>query len=251
MERRNKYALGLILGVILFMSGLQTPLFKSTRGQMWEWWVKSVGGWFRVGELAVSNDAAEQMAVLTIENIRLRAEINDYARLKQQMGSMSFDDYKLVAAEIAADPTDPLKTSYLLNRGASDGVRLGSPVVVYNSAVVGMIAELFENSSRLDLTTNPQTSFPAEVVNDENPGQGLVKGRTYTTVELSMVRKDANLALDQPVVTSGQGALVPAGLLVGTIDKIISEEYDSYQQALLKLPYDPRELKVVQILSPP
>ncbi len=249
MERRNKYALLGLLAVILVLGGLQMPLFKPVRGQAWGWWVESVGGWFKVGKLAVSNDVAEQLATLTAENIRLRAEVSDYARLRKQIGSMAFDDYKLVAAEIAADPTDPLKTSYLLNRGTKDGVQLGSPVVIYNSVLVGIVAELYENSSLLYLTTNPATSFPAEVVDEENPGRGLVKGRTYTTVELSMVRKDANLALDQPVVTSAQGELMPQGLLVGIISQTISEDYDSYQRARLKLPYDPRELEAVQILS--
>lgn len=250
MKARSRAALSLLVALVVILLALQTPVLSALRGRAWSMVVAASGRWFSVGPLTVPNNVEEQLARLTAENARLRAERIDLVRLREQLGAPAYDGYTIIAAEIAAQPLDPFQVSFVVNRGARQGVVLGAPAVITGSTLVGFITELYDDTAILQLLLHPQTSLPVELLAGEAMHRGLLRGKSFTAVEVTNIPRDIVLAPGQEVVTVNHQGLVPGGLLVGRIDVFEDEPHAPFQQARLKLPYDPSRLYAVSLLAP-
>lgn len=251
MTKRSKYALGVLVGLIVIFLLLQTPLMRVARGGVWNVWVTTFARWFSIGPLTVSNNVAEQLRVLQAENVRLKAENVDYQRIRQQINSPAFNDFKQIAGELTGHPpNDVWQSQYIVNRGAEDGLVLGAPALTDGSTLVGLIVELHQKTAVLQLMFHPTTSLQAEVITHEATGRGLVKGRFFTGAELVTVPRDVDLQRGQSVVTIAQNNVVPYGLQIGEIGTIKETEYEPYQQAQLVFPYRESSITAVIFLVP-
>lgn len=249
MKKRNKIAL-IILGVVIFaILSLQTPIMSGIRETSWNVWINTVGQFFRVGPLTVKNNVREQMERLVAENARLKNETMECQKTLEQTTTQTFKDFKKVHARIAPRPIDTFHSRYIINRGTKDGINIGAPVVTRDSVLIGFVTELNNHTSVLQLLTHPDTSLPANIIQEENTIKGLVKGKSFTSVEMVTIPKDQNISTGQKITSAYQEKLVPAGLLIGQINEVVDEEYKPYQKARITLPYDSDKLIAVTVLT--
>lgn len=249
MTLRSKIAVLFLGCVLITILALQTPLLSPVRLMAWEKWVNTVAGIGKVGPLNIENDALSQLRALQLENIRLKAEQEDYRRLRQQLGSVTRNDLRSIPALVAAQPVDVFRTEFILNRGAQEGVILGAPVVTQGSILIGFISEMSEHASICKLLTNPTTAIPAEIISEEG-SQGLLKGQTYTSVVLTTIPRDVTIQEGQNIITIAQDN-TPAGLLIGTVASIVNEKNEAYQSTKVHLPYNTDTIRAVTILVAP
>lgn len=249
MQRRTKLVLSICAGLAAAAGLLQTPLLATTRQTVWSSLITVTGRAWGVASSPDETAYLDQLGQLRVENIRLRGELADYAALRRQLQQPTIASLRTISAAVAASPVDIFRTHLLLNRGALDGVVLGAPVVIEGSILVGFISELADHTAVCRLLFDPATSIPAEIVDAEH-GRGLLNGDLYTSVILTTIPRDARLAAGQAVVTVAQG-LTPAALVVGTVENIFNEENEAYQEARIKVHYDPTELRGVTILVSP
>lgn len=250
MRKRNAIALAILLLIIGTLLLYQTPLMRSARGATWELVVRRVAKLFKVGQIKVTPDVSQQLSQLIAENVRLTYELKDYQHLKKELGSPSFDSFRIVESAVLARPIDTFQTEYMLAKGVSEGVVPGSPVVVNGSILVGFITDATEHSATLRLLLHPKTSLTAQINTDENDepaARGLLSGKQYTSLVLTTIPRDIVLKAGQKIVTTG-GQQVPGGLFIGTIGAISNKENEPYQEAEVSLPYDPGSLDAVSIL---
>lgn len=252
MRRRSKQALAALVVVLVVFSLFQTPLLNTVRGWIWGWLVGAVG---RMGGYhALDDNSAARESTLLAENIRLKAELQDYSRLRQQLGTPGFTDWRAVPVAFAGRPLDTFQSKFLISKGARDGLQLGAPLVVHGSTLVGFITELSERAAVGQLILAPETTLAAQVVSDGESeagrATGLVRGQHYTSLLLTTVPRDVSLKDGQAVVTEVKAGALPFGLLLGTIAGIQSSANDVYQEATLKLPYDVDQLRVGVVLLP-
>lgn len=240
-------ALALLVGALLV---LQIPVLHAWRGWTWQVWGESVGRFFNIGPWQVPNNVAEQLATLQAENARLRAELIDYRRLREQLGTASFAGFTALPTHVIAQSLDAFHARVVINRGARDGLVLGAPAVIRGSQLVGFVAELHESTAVLQLLFHPATSLPAEVLAEQGSGRGLLQGKAYTSLFLSSVPRDQRLSAGQEVVTVYQEPLVPHGLLIGKVTTVTNEPHEPFQQAQVETLFDPDELWAVAILVP-
>lgn len=240
-------ALALLVGALLV---LQVPVLHGLRGWTWQVWGESVGRFFNVGPLRVPNNVAEQLATLQAENARLRAEVHDYRRLREQLGTASFAGFTALPAHVIAQSLDAWHARVVINRGVRDGMALGAPAVIRSSQLVGFVTELHESTAVLQLLYHPSTSLPAEVLSETGSSRGLLQGKAYTSLVMLSVPRDRTLAAGQEVVTVYQHPLVPPGLLIGKIGAVTNEPHEPFQQAYVEALFDPDELWAVAILLP-
>lgn len=249
MSRRAKVALTILGGIGLIGGLLQTPLLGATRHAAWSALVTVAGQWQKIAFLDYNSSYTDQLSALRAENVRLKGELRDYVRLRQQLQQPAIESLRSIEAVVAASPLDVFRTHILVNKGALDGVVLGAPVVHEGSILIGFITELDDHTAMFRLLFNPKTSLPAEVVEAEH-ARGLLTGHLYTSLMLSTIPRDAQLKEGHAVVTVANG-ITPPALLVGKIEKVYSEENKAYQQARLHVPYDVDSLRAVTILVQP
>lgn len=251
MSVRATILAGLFAGLVLALLALQTPILRGVRGHVWEWWVGATGTVFRIGTLRVTPDVSDQLKGLQAENVRLRAELVDWRRLRDQIASPGRDELREIPAAVHPVPFNLFRSQYVINRGARDGIIVGAPVVVYGSVLVGFISELSDQTAMVRLVYHPEVTVPVEIHAGEEGGQGLAQGIAHTGIEVATIPQDVPVAVGQAVITIAEPPLLPAGLVVGHVAAIQRESHEPYQRAQLALPFNPAVLRAVTVLVLP
>ena len=119
-----------------------------------------------------------------------------------------------VTGVVLADSGSPFRQSVLLNVGARDGVHDGW-ATMDGIGLVGRISGVGARTARVILLTDSNSRIP---VTAQPSGQrGLLSGDNSARPPLEFVEKPDLLRPGDQVVTSGDGGVFPAGLLVGTV----------------------------------
>lgn len=250
MTRRSWIAVGALVVVVTLLAALTTPLLSAARARVWQAWVGVVA---RAGgpRLLVPEQAVvDQLAALRAENIRLKAELADYAALRSAVGSMTFEGLRTIGATVAGEPLDVFHTDIVLNKGSRDGVTLGAPVVINESVLIGYVTELTDRTAVCRLLLHPNTNLRATIPEAETEVTGLLRGVRYTSLALTTIPRDVTIKTGQAITTVSQNQ-TPAGLHLGTIEDVQLEENEAYQTATVLLPYVPDEITTVTILVAP
>ena len=119
-----------------------------------------------------------------------------------------------VTGVVLADSGSPFRQSGLLNVGARDGIRDGW-ATMDGIGLVGRISGVGERSARVILLTDANSRVPVTV---RPSGQrGILSGDNSSLPALEFLEDPGAISPGDRVVTSGDGAVFPAGLLVGQV----------------------------------
>lgn len=119
-----------------------------------------------------------------------------------------------VTGVVLADSGSPFRQSVLLNVGARDGIRDGW-ATMDGIGLVGRIAGVGSQTSRVILLTDSNSRIPVMV---QPSGQrAMLTGDNTTGPTLEFLDKPDLVRPGDRVVTSGDGEVLPADLLVGEV----------------------------------
>ncbi|RVT86823.1 rod shape-determining protein MreC [Rhodobacteraceae bacterium CCMM004] len=119
-----------------------------------------------------------------------------------------------VTGVVLADSGSPFRQSVLLNVGARDGIRDGW-ATTDGLGLVGRVSGVGQNSSRVILLTDTNSRIPVMV---QPSGQrAILAGDNTALPPLDFVEAPEAVRPGDRVVSSGDGGVFPAGLLVGQV----------------------------------
>lgn len=122
----------------------------------------------------------------------------------------------VVAEVIGADPS-PWYGTIVINKGKSDGISKGMPVVI-PEGVVGQVIDTGKNYSRVLLIIDSNSAVDALV--QRNRARGIVKGISSDKCILKYVVRRHDIGEYDIIITSGFDGVFPKGLTIGYVDKI-------------------------------
>jgi rod shape-determining protein MreC len=119
-----------------------------------------------------------------------------------------------VTGVVMADSGSPFRQSVLLNVGARDGIRDGW-ATMDGIGLVGRISGVGERTARVILVTDSNSRIPVTI---QPSGQkALLSGDNGPLPPLEFIEDTDQVRPGDRVVTSGDGGVFPAGLLVGQV----------------------------------
>ena len=119
-----------------------------------------------------------------------------------------------ITGVVLADSGSPFRQSVLLNVGARDGIRDGW-AAVDGIGLVGRISGVGKRTARVILLTDSNSRVP--VVVQPSGQKALLSGDNPGAPPLEFLEKPDLVRAGDKVVTSGDGGVLPAGLLVGEV----------------------------------
>ncbi len=123
-------------------------------------------------------------------------------------------DLTYITGVVLADSGSPFRQSVLLNLGARDGV-LDGWATMDGIGLVGRISGVGDNTSRVILLTDTTSRIPVVI---QRSGQRAILAGDNTIYPVLDLLEDPDLINPgDRVVTSGDGGVFPADLLVGTV----------------------------------
>jgi rod shape-determining protein MreC len=179
-----------------------------------------VSGYGDTRELTLENDA------LRAENERLAAEIarlrEDSARLAEYerlLGTESaLAGHEFIVADVVSTDPAPGRRRIAINKGRSDGLTVGMPVVTEGSTLVGKISKVESEHAWITLVTDMDSAVSAHV--SESRAQGIVEGKYGGSMVMAFVDQNAGVKEGDQVVTSGLGGSYPDGLVIGRVTRV-------------------------------
>ena len=160
-------------------------------------------------ELARQAERSARVEQLLIENTRLRAllELRPGVTVRSQV------------AEVLYDAADPFSRKVVVDRGATQQVALGSPVIS-DAGVLGQVTRVYPLSSEVTLLTDKDAAIP--VLNLRSQARSAAYGSGGSAgLELRFMAGNADVLVGDMLVTSGIDGVYPAGIAVA---KVLSVE---------------------------
>ena len=119
-----------------------------------------------------------------------------------------------VTGVVLADSGSPFRQSVLLNVGARDGIRDGW-ATTDGLGLVGRISGVGRTTARVILLTDPASRLPVTI---QPTGQrGILSGDNSAFPPVEFVEEADKIRPGDRVISSGDGGVFPAGLLVGQV----------------------------------
>ena len=119
-----------------------------------------------------------------------------------------------ITGVVLADSGSPFRQSVLLNVGARDGIVEGW-ATMDGIGLVGRVSGVAQNTARVILATDASSRIPAVI---QPSGQtAIVAGDNSAAPPIDFLESPDLVRPGDRVVTSGDGGVFPAGLLVGQV----------------------------------
>jgi rod shape-determining protein MreC len=160
--------------------------------------------------LTLQMQKASIAAQLQIENHRLR-QLLDLKQRPETSGT---------PAEVIYEAADPYTRKIVINKGATQNILAGSPVLD-EFGVVGQVTRTHPFTSEVTLLIDRDQAIP--VLNTRTGARSVAYGDSLSfggTLELRFMAANADVLQGDLLTTSGVDGVYPAGIPVAKIDKV-------------------------------
>lgn len=178
----------------------------------------------------------------------LRAIEEENQFLRQALGQEAGPGQsKLVLADVIT--FDPLRPNQIatLNKGSTNGIRAGQAVIMPGNVLIGRIQRTQETTSQVLLITSEESRIAATL--EGSKSNAIIIGSPSGALLLDLILKDVQISNEEIVLTSGLGGDLPSNLLIGRVSKIVEKETASFNQAIVRPFFEPRDVRQVFVIS--
>ena len=150
----------------------------------------------------------QKLSILEKENERLRKMLSARPKVGEQV----------LIAELLSIDLDPYRQQVILNKGRSQGVYLGQPIIDA-WGVMGQVIHAGNQSATAMLISDPSHAIPVQI--NRNGLRSTAFGTGHAgLLELRYIPHNAQIEIGDLIVTSGLGGRFPPNYPVGRITEI-------------------------------
>ncbi|CAK8054278.1 rod shape-determining protein MreC [Eupransor demetentiae] len=178
------------------------------------------------------------------ENQKLKSQIDDYAQdkvrlqtveaenqsLKKQLKlKATLTDYKTVSAVTISRSPTTWQSQLIIDKGANAGLKKGMPVMA-GSGIIGRIKEVNTVNSKVALisdTSEDSNRFAITIKGKEGDINGIISDfdSDNNQIVMGQITSSKSIKKGDLVQTSGLGGVIPAGLYVGKVAEVTTDDY--------------------------
>ena len=150
----------------------------------------------------------------------------------------------LAAEVIGKDPSSWFKT-IIIDKGSTDGVGRGDPVVV-PEGIAGQIMEVAENYSKVLLIIDRNSAVDSLV--QRTRARGVIKGESIRQCTLEYVLQKNEVKAGDTIVSSGLDGVYPKGLRVGEVSEVNTGSSGIFKEVIVNPYVDFEKLEEVLVI---
>lgn len=243
-QRGGKFLIGaiIVVGCFLVLNGYLLRRMRTvyapaaeTRARWYDWagqareLVGYFGQWY---DLARHNESLEeQLTKATVAEASLESLRSENDFLRKAAGLKTNLNRSVVPAGLFNVSMTPNGYSALINKGARDGVTADSIVVSASGVLVGRIKDVFSDSARVLLVSDPSFSITVRVMG--GTASGIAKGALDKGMTLELIVQTDQVSEGDTLVSTGNDT-APAGLVVGTVSNVQSNDTQLFKSVIVK-----------------
>ncbi len=175
-----------------------------------------------------------------IEEIKIKSALFG-AREKDDKKSRSIvpkkSEQKYLSAPILIRPPQSPYDTLIVDAGLKDGVKEGMVATAYGDVFLGYVSEVFGRTSKITLVSFPKRE--TNVMLASSSISAIAVGKGGENLEIILPRS-IEVSPGEAVFTLGRNPM-----LMGIVEKIITNFSDPFQKILFRLPVNIQELKYI------
>lgn len=186
-------------------------------------------------QLSMRRTILAENARLREERLRIRTRLEkldaleaENRRLRNLLGSSERVAERVLVAELISVDMDPFSRRIVLNKGAQDGVSPGQALIGTNG-VMGQIIHVGPFTSNALLITDPSHALPVQIHRNGLRAVALGTG-PLNLLKLSYIPNNADVRINDRIVTSGLGSRFLSGYPVGKVVEIRRDQGQSFAE---------------------
>ncbi len=226
-----RLALALLLSVSLMLADIYLPAFQNFRyllnsavapfqyasslpSVFLNYAFQNIGAHQRV----LSENALLQDEVRKLRSNQLLFETTkkENQQLHTLLNSSFLRNERLMLAEVMPVDSDPYSRQVMINKGRTNGVYEGQPVI-NEFGIVGQVIRVGAHNSRILLLTDLSHSIPVRIFRNDIRAVVRGLGKDNNIVELVDIPSSTDIKQGDKLITSGLGGVFPEGYPVATI----------------------------------
>jgi rod shape-determining protein MreC len=170
------------------------------------------------------------------------------SRLRDLLKFQKAPTHQVVAAEvIGKDPSGWFKT-IVIDKGKTDGLQKGLPVVL-PTGIVGQVIEAAGHYSKVMLLIDRNSAVDALV--QRSRARGIIKGESADQCRFEFVLRKHDVKIGDTVIASGLDGVYPKGLRIGRVSDINQRNSDIFYEITVAPFVDYEKLEEVLVILPP
>lgn len=231
-------------------AGLAIVLLPLERVLQWPIRISEAGGEYVGGLHAAQADLARAQMALTAQSVkaaRVDTLTAENTRLRALAGLRPSLPVKTLAAEVLYEASDPFSRKVFLDRGASQGVVAGAPVID-EAGVLGQVTRVYPLSSEVTLLVDKEAAIP--VLNTRTHQRSAAFGADGAALELRFMAGNADVRVGDLLQTSGVDGIYPPGLDVARVVKVDPRADSSFARIALVPTASADGVRHVLVLQP-
>ncbi len=164
--------------------------------------------------LQLNANLIEENKKLKNEITHLQVLVGENVRLKELLKFQDESGKNEVAVRVLANSFDVFNKTFSVDIGGSLGAVSGN-IVMNEQGLVGKIVDVTDKTAKVLAITDLNSKIPAMFANSRK--KCVVTGKEFSNNALKILYapKDLEVVDGEPVVTSGDGELIPYGILIG------------------------------------
>ena len=181
---------------------------------------RNVGEYFALqSTLQRENEELRQQALVNAASLQRQAALmEENENLRELLALRPRFQPSAQVASILYTARDPFVRQVVVDKGATDGVKLGAPVID-TLGLVGQVQRVYPWASEVSLITDRDQVTPVQVA--RNGLRAVVFGLGYDgAMEVRFMPVNADIEKGDLLVTSGIDGVYPTGLPVAFVDSI-------------------------------
>ena len=205
--------------------------------------------YFFLVSAARENDHLKRKLSLEIQNNKQNAEVElSNARLRKLLNFQRNVTDRVLAAEVIGKDPSPWFKTVIIDKGGTDGIVKGLPVVL-PKGIAGQIIEVSARHSKVLLITDPNSAVDALV--QRTRSRGLIKGSSGGRCLFQYVLRKHEIRVGDTVVSSGLDGVYPKGIQIGNVSGVVRRNAGIFQEVTVTPNVDFEKLEEVLIILNP
>ncbi len=217
--------------------------------QLWQSAADYLGGLDRA--LQASRAAAAMLAAQSEQSARADQLRSENERLRALLELRPAISTRSIAAEVMFEAADPYSRKFFIDRGQTQGVALGAPVI-NEAGVLGQVTRLYPLTAEVTLLVDKDAAIP--VLNTRTQQRSAAYGGAQLAsggaLELRFMSGNADVQPGDALVTSGLDGIYPGGLAVARVATVERRADSGFARILLDPAAKADTVRHVLVLEP-
>lgn len=189
---------------------------------------------FNIKDIKNENEKLKLSVVqLTTQNAELKVKLQENLEQSKQCKFAESANLDSISAKVIGKNPEANLQSIIINKGEADGIIAGLPAISDDGIIIGKVLLAKKNSSEVIIISDSRSQIASMILNESN-SKGVVAGEHGLSLKMELIPKNELVKEGDIVVTSGLEPLIPRGLVIGKVSRIVVEPNTFFQTAYLQ-----------------